>query len=463
MRLMHLADLHIGKRVNEYPMLDDQRYVLERVVTLVGQHKVDAVLIAGDLYDKSAPSAEAVALVDWFLTALAHTGAQVLVCAGNHDSDERVAYGRELLAGMGVHLSSVYRGQVAHVELTDEHGPVTFWLIPFLKPAQVRAWLLNGAGQGQEGDEKGAGDKAQGTGALDAASAGNAEGGSTDADAPSAQDAPAGADPCRASGVAASGVPSTADAPASTDAPAASSGVTTALSYSDALQAVVASLPLDPSQRNVALSHQFVTAGSWLPDTCESEMSVGGSDNVDVSVYDPFDYVALGHLHRPQRVGRDTVRYSGSLLKYSLSEHMGRKSIPIVDLGPKGQVSVELIDMPYLHDLRRVKGTLAEVLDPDKLAQADCEDYVYAVLTDEVPPADAQQRLRAAFPNLMSLAFDNAHTRHEGTADDCDLEQAASLSPLELFYAFWQGQMGCELDDEDRAAVEAAFEKAQVM
>ncbi len=454
MRLMHLADLHIGKRVNEYPMLDDQRYVLERVVALVGQHKVDAVLIAGDLYDKSAPSAEAVALVDWFLTALAHTGAQVLVCAGNHDSDERVAYGRELLAGMGVHLSSVYRGQVAHVELADEHGPVTFWLIPFLKPAQVRAYLLNGAGQGQEVDEEG--EDVQGP-------CGEAQAENGDEQAAGA-DAAANADVAGTSGAATADAPAgTPDVPTGTDAPAASSGVTTALSYSDALQAVVASLPLDPSQRNVALSHQFVTAGTWLPDTCESEMSVGGSDNVDVSVYDSFDYVALGHLHRPQRVGRDTVRYSGSLLKYSLSEHMGRKSIPIVDLGPKGQVSVELIDMPYLHDLRRVKGTLAEVLDPDKLAQADCEDYVYAVLTDEVPPADAQQRLRAAFPNLMSLAFDNAHTRHEGTADDCDLEQAASLSPLELFDAFWQGQMGCELDEEDRTAIEAAFEKAQVM
>ena len=223
------------------------------------------------------------------------------------------------------------------------------------------------------------------------------------------------------------------------------------------------SLPLDPSQRNVALSHQFVTAGSWLPDTCESEMSVGGSDNVEVSVYDPFDYVALGHLHRPQRVGRDTVRYSGSLLKYSLSEAAGRKSIPIVELGAKGEVSVELVDMPYLHDLRRVKGTLEEVLDPANLAQAPCDDYVYAVLTDEVPPADAQQRLRAAFPNLMSLSFDNAHTRHEGMADASELEEAGALSPLELFEAFWEGQMGGELDDEDRAAVAAAFEKAQVM
>ena len=398
MRLMHLADLHIGKRVNEYSMLEDQRYTLERVVGLVGERKVDAVLIAGDLYDKSTPSAEAVACVDWFLTALAQTGAQVLVCAGNHDSDERVAYGRTLLAGMGVHLSSVYRGQVAHVELSDEFGPVTFWLIPFLKPAQVRSWLLN----------------------RDESEGGQGEGGE-------------------------------------------SSGTTTALSYSDALQAVVDSLPIDRGRRNVALSHQFVTAGSWMPDTSESEMSVGGSENVDVSVYEPFDYVALGHLHRPQRVGRDTVRYSGSLLKYSLSEYNSPKSMPIVDLGPKGQVSVELIDMPYLHDLRRVKGQLEDILSPANLAKADCDDYVYAVLTDEVPPADAQQRLRAAFPNLMSVAFDNTRTRHEGSAGAQALEAAQQLSPLELFDAFWQAQMGSDLDEEDRAAVQDAFEKVQVM
>ena len=141
MRLMHLADLHIGKRVNEFPMLDDQRYTLEKLLHMVEERQIDAVLIAGDLYDKSAPSAEAVSLVDWFLTALARTNTQVLVCAGNHDSSERVAYGRELLADQGVHVSRVFDGHIDSVILQDEHGPVTFWLIPFLKPATVRPWL----------------------------------------------------------------------------------------------------------------------------------------------------------------------------------------------------------------------------------------------------------------------------------------------------------------------------------
>lgn len=409
MRLMHLADLHIGKRVNEFSMLDDQRYTLKCLVEMVGERQVDAVLIAGDLYDKPAPSAEAVSLVDWFLTQLARTGAQVLVCAGNHDSSERVAYARELLGSMGVHMSRVFDGRVDSVTLQDEHGPVTFWLIPYLKPATVRPYL-------EELYDK------EGARPNDTDAAGS----------PAAQPAQAG---------------SPAGAP----------------TYTEALQAVIASLPVDPTQRNVALSHQFVTAGGWGPETCDSELSVGGSENVDASVYDPFDYVALGHLHRAQRVGRDTLRYSGSLLKYSLSEWNSPKSIPIVDLGKKGEVTLELVDMPHLHDLRKVEGKLEDLLDPARLAQADADDYIYAVLTDEVPPADAFGRLRAAFPNLMSLAFDNSHARHEARLEALELESQAAMSPLELFSTFWENQMGAPLDDEDRKTVLDALEKVQVM
>ena len=385
-------DLHIGKRVNEFPMLDDPRYTLEKLLHMVEERQIDAVLIAGDLYDKSAPSAEAVSLVDWFLTALARTNTQVLVCAGNHDSSERVAYGRELLADQGVHVSRVFDGHIDSVILQDEYGPVTFWLIPFLKPATVRPWLAS----------------------VD----------------PEASDA---------------------------------SAITNSLSYTEALQAVVTSLPIDTAQRNVALSHQFVTAGAWTPDTCDSEMSVGGSENVEASVYEPFDYVALGHLHRPQRVGRDTMRYSGSLLKYSASEWSSPKSVPIVELGEKGDITIELAEMPILHDLRRVRGTLEEILDPVRLATTDTHDYICAVLTDEVPPADAFQRLRAAFPNLMSLSVDNTRTRHEAHLEELELEGQASLSPLELFETFWEGQVGAPLDEEDRKIVLDAFEKAQVL
>ena len=415
MRLMHLADLHIGKRVNEFSMLEDQRYTLEHLVDMVSANKVDAVLIAGDLYDKTVPSSEAVALVDWFLTALAHTGTQVLVCAGNHDSSERVAYGRELLAGMGVHMSRVFDGHIDSVTLQDEHGPVTFWLLPFLKPATVRPWLA--AKEQADEAEKGA----------------------------------------------ASDASEDVSAPLPTAAPVDASAVTNSLSYTEAVQAVVESLPIDQNERNVALSHQFVTAGAWGPDTCDSEISVGGAENVDVSVYAPFDYVALGHLHRPQQVGRKTVRYSGSLLKYSLSEWNSPKSVPIVELGAKGDIEIRLADMPALHDLRRVRGPLEEVLSPASLAAGKTDDYIYAMLTDEVPPADAYQRLRAAFPNLMSLAFDNTRTRHEANLEELELEDQASLSPLELFETFWEAQMGAPLDEEDRTTVLSALEKAQVI
>ena len=190
---------------------------------------------------------------------------------------------------------------------------------------------------------------------------------------------------------------------------------------------------------------------------------MGGIDWVDAALFDKFDYVALGHLHRPQRVGRDTMRYSGSLLKYSASEWSSPKSVPIVELGEKGDITIELAEMPVLHDLRRVRGTLEEILDPARLATTDTHDYIYAMLTDEIPPADAFQRLRAVFPNLMSLSIDNTRTRHEAHLEELELESQASLSPLELSETFWEGQVGAPLDEEDRKIVLDALEKAQVL
>ncbi len=380
MKLLHLADLHIGKRVNEFPMLADQRFVLEEALDIVRDLGVDALLVAGDLYDKATPSAEAVALVDWFLGEAVATGAHVLAVPGNHDSAERVAYASGLLARQGVHLPPVFDGTVARCTLEDAYGPVTFWLVPFLKPATVRPFFPDDAVE----------------------------------------------------------------------------------TYTDALRLVVASCEVDPNGRNVALAHQFVTAGSVEPERSDSEVApVGGLDNVDAGVFEPFDYVALGHIHRPQRIGRDTVRYAGSPLKYSFSEIPYPKSAPLVELGPKGEVTVELVALTPLHDMRRLRGPLDELVAPAAVAAGDPQDYLQVVLTDEHPAPDALSRLRAVFPNVMALEYDNARTRC--SADTADLPNLARRNPLELFEEFYERQNGQPLSPGQRALAARELDGIEAM
>ena len=253
MKLIHLSDLHLGKRVNEFSMLEDQQYILTEILQIIDREKPDGVMIAGDVYDKSVPSAEAVALLDDFLVRLAKRDLQVFLISGNHDSPERMAFGGRLMAQSGVHLAPVYDGKVSPITLTDNYGPVNLYLLPFLKPAHVRRCF-----------------------------------------------------PERE-----------------------------ILTYTDALAAAIEAMGVDPAQRNVLVTHQFVTGAA----RCDSEeISVGGTDNVDVSVFEPFDYVALGHIHGPQQVGRETVRYCGTPLKYSFSEAKHQKSVTVVELGEKGAV-----------------------------------------------------------------------------------------------------------------------------
>ncbi len=389
MRLLHIADLHIGKRVCEFSMLEDQRHVLSQVIDLVRERKVDAVLVAGDLYDKQVPSAEAMRLVDWFFSSLAQTGAQTVVIAGNHDSAERVAYAAGFLAGHGIHVTPVYDGSIEPVSLADEHGPVDIWPIPYLHVSSVRHCF------------------------------------------PEAQIA----------------------------------------NYTDALNAVIGACELrklaDNGQavRNVAVAHQFVTAGGVSPERCDSELSIGGMDNVDVSVFEPFDYVALGHIHGAQRVGRDSVRYAGSILKYSLSEWRGQKSATLVELGAAGeQPTIELVALEPLHDLRRVHGPLERLISPEVADAEDTsrEDYLYAVLTDENPAVDAMARLRNVYPNVMSLEYDNARTRAAGVSADA-APSDEDADPLSLFCDFYEQQNGLELTQGQRKIAQEELERIEVL
>lgn len=416
MRLLHIADLHIGKRVCEFSMLEDQRHVLSQVIDMLGAHEADALLVAGDLYDKATPSAEAVALVDWFLSEAAETGVPAIVIPGNHDSAERVAYAGAMLARQGIHVAPVYDGTIRPVELADDDGPVRIWPIPFVRPATVRHFFP---------DED-------------------------------------------------------------------------ISDYTDALRVVVGSCVLDRSVRNIAVAHQFVTAGATSPELSDSEVSVGGLDNVDAGVFSGFDYVALGHIHRPQRIGSDTVRYAGSILKYSFSEALGSKSAVLVELGAPGadvegapgadaaeagesdaagadmarageghasgaRVSCELLPLKPRHDLRRIRGPLEALVAPDVVVAADAEDYLQVVLTDENPEADAMARLRASYPNVMGIEYDNARTRAAGLAGTEAAPDADASSPLELFEEFFERQNGTAPSDAQRDMALQGFERIGVM
>ena len=392
MRLLHLADLHLGKCVLEAPMLEDQRYILKEILSLADRHKVDGVLIAGDVYDRSIPPAEAVELLDDFLSGLGERGIPVLAVSGNHDSPERLEFGSRLFAGRGVYIAGRYDGKVRRVTLSDEYGPVRFTLLPFLRPAAVNARLGCAASTTEE--------------AVRAA-------------------------------LAASSLPPQERLP-----------------QECSLQ------ECPPQERHVLVAHQFVSAGGQGPELCESDtVMVGGSDNVDVSCFDGFDYVALGHLHRAQRMGRDTVRYAGSPLKYSLSEARHVKSVPLVTLGPKGDTAVELLPLTPRRELRQIRGRLDDLLAAAKQNPGpQREDYIYAVLTDEAV-LDPAERLRTVYPNLLHVEL--APPSREPAGEEAEAVPEAGKSEEELFAEFFLQVTGELLSDGQRAVLRQVIEKAR--
>ena len=365
MKLIHLSDLHLGKRVNEFSMLEDQAFILKQILEIADREKPDGVLLAGDLYDKPVPPAEAGGLLDWFLTELSVRKIAVFAISGNHDSAERIAFGSRLMGDRGVFLSPVYDGTVEKVEMQDEYGTVCVYLLPFLKPAVVRSVWKHKADQIR--------------------------------------------------------------------------------TYDDALRMVVSSIPSDPSQRNLLVSHQFVTGAS----RCESEeIFVGGLDNIDVSMFDAFDYVALGHIHSPQHIGRETVRYCGTPLKYSFSEAGQQKSITVVELKEKGDISISTIPLRPLRDLRKIKGTYLEVTARDFYAGTNTSDYLQITLTDEEDIPDGLQKLRIIYPNLMRLEYDNRRTREN--QEILQVQAMEEKSELELFEEFYELQNNQPMSQEQR-------------
>lgn len=372
MKLIHLSDLHLGKRVNEFSMLEDQAYILNRILEIIDEEQPDGVLIAGDVYDKTIPPVEAVELLDQFLVSLGERKRQVFLIAGNHDSAERIAFGGRLMEERGIHIAPVYDGNVCPTVLTDEYGELAVYLLPFVKPVHVRRSFP------EENIE----------------------------------------------------------------------------SYTDAVALAVEHMSVDVRRRNVLVTHQFVT-GAVRSES--EEISVGGTDNVDCAVFDAFDYVALGHLHRPQPVGRETIRYCGTPLKYSFSEADHEKSVTVVELREKGDVSVRTVKLEPLRELRHLKGTYDEFTSRsfyiDKTYRAE---YLHITLTDEEDVPDAIGKLRSIYPYIMRLDYDNTRTAMNQTIDGA--EAVEQKSPMELFSELFELQNNAPMSREQSAFVTEIME-----
>ena len=369
MRFLHLSDLHIGRRMNGFSLLEDQAQVLDQALELAGQ--ADAVLLAGDLYDKAQPSAEAIRMMSGFLVRLSRLGKPVFAISGNHDSPEQVAYCRELLGECGVWMSPAFDGELSHHVLQDEWGEVRVWLMPFIRPASVKPYFAQ------------------------------------------------------------------------------------VKTYEDAVRAALSTAQRNPAARHVLVAHQYVSGA----DVCESEMRlIGGLDQIGLSVFDGFDYVALGHLHSPQQMAQGRVCYAGSPLKYSLSEENQHKSALMVELGEKGQRTVSKHPFRPLRDVRTVTGRLADVAAPEKYS----EDYVYAVLTDEELLLDPLGALRLTYPRLIGMRIRNSRSNEEAAlVENADSE---NLTPMEHFVRFYALQNHDTSPDEARMKVmQQIIEKAEEM
>lgn len=348
MKFLHLADLHLGKRLNDVSFLEDQVRLLCQVEEIARNEQADAVLIAGDVYQKASPQSEAMAAFDQFITRLKSMGLRVFVISGNHDSAQRISYFSSLLKQTGVYVSEAFDGHLQQVTLQDGYGEIVVSLLPFLKPVQVRQFYP---------DEK-------------------------------------------------------------------------IETYQDAMQTVLRHSPVDPAKRNVLVCHQFIT-GAEISDS--EEKTLGGLDNIDASVFADFDYVALGHIHKPQKCTRETLRYAGSLMKYSFSEVNQKKSVTVVEMGEKGNVSVHTVPLNAPHDMRLVEGFLDEVM-----ALPYSEDYVWVTLRDELPPPDARVTVSTVFPNMMKFSILNSKTKTD--EDILAKEQMENKTIEELFSDFYRLQ-----------------------
>ena len=372
MKFAHISDLHLGKRIHQFSMVEEQKYILQKIIEISVEEKVDAILVAGDVYDKIYPSAEAVVLFDSFLVALAKEGIRVFVISGNHDSPERIAFLGKLTQRAGVYLAPVYGGKIDKITMEDKEGTVNVYLLPFVKPVHVRHFYP------QE----------------------------------------------------------------------------VIHNYTDAMDVIVKNMNLKLEERNVLVAHQFVT-GAMRSDS--EEISVGGLDNVESTVFRDFDYVALGHIHRPQNMGNEKIRYSGTPLKYSFSESGDEKSVTIAELKEKGNLTIKEIPLKPLHDMVKIRGRFEEVINPAHFPLLDREGFLHITLLDEQDVPEAFHRLTTVYPNLMQMEYDNTRTRQNRHLQL--RREVARIRPQEIFADLYETMNNQPLSDIQKEYLADKIEK----
>lgn len=361
MKILHLSDLHLGKKVNEFSMINDQQYILNQILNIADNENPDCVIIAGDIYDRPSPSAEAVQIFDDFLFCLSERKLPVFIISGNHDMAERISFGGRLMKSSNIHIAPVFNGKITPIELKDEHGSINLYMIPFIKPFNVRKFFP---------DKK-------------------------------IED------------------------------------------YTDAMKIVIENMNVNSDNRNILIIHQFITGASFSES---EELSVGGTENIDADIFDDFDYVALGHIHRPQNVRGERIRYCGSPLKYSLKEANQQKSVTIVEIGEKGNLNIRTSPLTPERDMKVYKGTYKEITDPDFYDNIKTDEYIFITLTDEEDIPDANRKLRKIYPYMMQLSYDNSRTRnHSIIKNDIKNEK---IPPMQLFAEFYEAQCNHKMSSE---------------
>lgn len=366
MKLLHLGDLHIGKSLLDFSLIEDQKYILDQVIETADKEKADAVLIAGDVYDRTIPSEEAVKLFDYFLCRLVEKGIKIFVISGNHDSDERLNFGSSLFEANGVYIASKFDGKLYKKVLGDEEEKVNIYLLPFVKASQVKYFYPDAKIE----------------------------------------------------------------------------------NYEDAVRTIVDNAEINEKETNILVAHQFVAGKGGAVELSGSEgaavQNVGTVEQIGTSCFDCFDYVALGHIHAPQQLERDTLRYSGSPLKYSLSEINNNKSMPLISV-ENGKVSVELIPLKPMRDVRHIKGKIARLLDKENITAP--EDYIYVTLTDEDFVNDAMSIFQQVYPNTVRIDYDNSHTRELEHVDIANISENKSFD--ELISEFYKMVYQCDITEEE--------------
>lgn len=372
MRFAHLSDLHIGKRVNGFSMIEDQKYILNQVVEIIKREEVEAVILAGDIYDKTIPSAEAVQILDDFLIQLSNLNLPIFVISGNHDSAERLSFGARVLRKSQIYISELYNGEITPITLEDEYGKIHVYLMPFLKPALVRQAL----------------------------------------------------------------------------------GREEIVTYQDAVEMAIHQIPLKEEDRNILVAHQFVIGAS---KSDSEEVSVGGLDQISHTLFESFDYTALGHIHGPQHIGKETIRYCGTPLKYSFSEEAHTKSVTIIDLEQKGKTTIRMVPLIPMRDMRKIRGKYEEIISQALADNRSLEDYIQITLTDEEDVLNGLENLRKIYPNIMRFEYDNKRTREQNElTNTVVIEQR---SELELFEEFYFLQNNQEISKEQRELLQAIIEE----